>query len=210
MKKTIKDFLFKRRFKVLKNKKGFSLLEVLIAVGIIAIISSIAIPQFTANRNEAAKVAGDTSMSNILKAFNSCIALKSFAQCNSLNAINVTCPDCKSETSGNKFCSHIKKSVGGGDFSACVSIDTGTNPNTIYRSYGGTLLQGTICHSTQNAKGQCSGGSSTAMSPVKTCSQASDCGTDQASGDVGANTCFTTYQCTAGGDGECNGTADCT
>ena len=37
--KTIKNFLFKKRIRILKSKKGFSLLEVLIAVGIIAIIS---------------------------------------------------------------------------------------------------------------------------------------------------------------------------
>ena len=40
MKKTIKDFLLKKRFfkkgvKVLKNKKGFSLMEVLIALGLL-------------------------------------------------------------------------------------------------------------------------------------------------------------------------------
>ena len=37
MKKIIKNFLFKRRFKVLKNKKGFSLVEILVAVSIIGL-----------------------------------------------------------------------------------------------------------------------------------------------------------------------------
>ena len=58
MKNTIKNFLLKKRIKILKSKKGFSLLEVLVAVGIIAIISAIAVPQYTANRGECRKGGG--------------------------------------------------------------------------------------------------------------------------------------------------------
>ena len=216
MKQQIKNFLFKKRIKILKSKKGFSLIEVLVAVAIIGIISAIAVPQFTANRNEAARVAGDTSISNILKAFNNCLVLKSFAECNSLSALRVTCPDCEDErhpqSNPTKFCAHIAKggTPANPDFAACVSIDTAPDPDTVHRSYGGTLLQGTICHSKQNQKGSCGGQTqAAAMSPVKRCSQKSECGTDQASGDVGANDCFTTYECKTGGTGKCNGSAVC-
>ena len=54
-------------------------MEVLIAVAIIGIISAIAVPQFTAQKDKAARVAGDTTVSNILKAFNSCMVLNNFA-----------------------------------------------------------------------------------------------------------------------------------
>ena len=215
MKQTIKNFLFKKRIKILKNKKGFSLIEVLVAVAIIGIISAIAVPQFTANRNEAARVAGDTSISNILKAFNNCLVLKSFSECSSLAGMGVTCPDCHDEThpagTPTKFCAHIAKGdATNPDFSACVSIDTTPEPDVVNRSYGGTLLQGKICHSKQNQKGSCAGQSnSSAMSPVETCVNKTTCGTDQVSGDTAANVCFVTYECKKGGTGKCNGSAVC-
>ena len=47
MTQKIKEFFTKKRCRRLLNNKGFSLLEVLVAVSIIGIISAIAIPQFT-------------------------------------------------------------------------------------------------------------------------------------------------------------------
>ena len=46
MKNKLINFLFKKRIKILKSKKGFSLLEVLIAVGIIGVISAAAVCLF--------------------------------------------------------------------------------------------------------------------------------------------------------------------
>ena len=62
--KTIKNFLLKKR-KIMKSKKGFSLMEVLVAVGIIAIISSIAVATFQGNKKQAAEVVATTSASNV-------------------------------------------------------------------------------------------------------------------------------------------------
>ena len=152
MKKTIKDFLLKKRFfkkgvKVLKNKKGFSLMEVLIAVAIIGIISGIAVPQFIAQRNNAAKVAADTSAGNIAKAFKHCLALKDFSRCNSLSAIKVSCPagsSCDSGGAGNVFCAHLHRGDAGATFNVCIEVD---GEGKEARSYGGDLLDKdqTVC-----------------------------------------------------------------
>ncbi len=215
MKQQIKNYLFKKRFKILKSKKGFSLIEVLVAVAIIGIISAIAVPQFTANRDQAAQVASDTSISNILKAFNNCIVLNDFSKCNTLSALKVTCPDCDSKhAGGNKFCAHIKKGSGTPpDFAACVSIDTGQTPQEINRSYGGTLLQKTICHRTSTPSGDgstCTSTAKTAASPVKVCSQTTltaDCGSNQGNSNTA---CGYNVSCEQGGNGTCDNNANCT
>ena len=192
MKKIITDFLFKRRFKVLKNKKGFSLLEVLVAVGIIAIISAIAVPQFTANKEEAAKVAGVTSVTNIEKAYKHCTALKSHADCDTLEDLKVTCPDCKGEVdSGNtKFCAQIEKSSGGKTFRACVDFESG---DTVGVSYGGDLLgKVKLCH---YARSSCTTGSDNLTKAVVTGARECTADSQCTSGAVSKPGCTYAYSC---------------
>ena len=142
MKKIIKNFLFKRRFKVLKNKKGFSLVEILVAVSIIGIIGAIAYPQFQDYRANASKVAGDTSIGNIERAFQNCIVLKTFAQCDSLSDLGVACADCSdsvdSNTNPTKFCAAINKTIGGDQFKVCAQFE---GSKRTAKSYGGSLFK---------------------------------------------------------------------
>ena len=201
--KTIINFFLRKRFKslkILKNKKGFSLLEVLIAVAIIAIISGIAVPQFTAQRNNAAKVASDTSAGNIAKAFKNCVALNPFGSCDSLSDIKVPCPagsTCDSGGTGGKFCAHLWKGDAGSDFKVCISIDSA---GTETRTYAGDLLKdvasGNRCHYEKIAAGSCSGVAKAPVAGLPACSAAGDCGSN-VNADAGTNTCGETYTCEA-------------
>ena len=201
MKQIIKNFLFKKRFKILKSKKGFSLLEVLVAVGIIAIISAIAVPQFTGNREQAAKVAGETSVLNVQKAFQNCIVLKPFSQCNTLALLNITCPDCNSEedTADGRFCAHIEKDVGSDQFTACVSIEG----SDINKSYGGSLMSGVdVCVETHASPLPVK--AKHIQSPLKNCSVPTDCQPNTPLSGV-------TYDCEAFTQtGKCDTDAECT
>lgn len=206
MKQKIKDFLLRKRFlkkgvKVLKNKKGFSLLEVLIGVAIIGIVSAIAVPQFISQKNNAAKVASDTSAGNIAKAFKTCLALKSFDNCKKLNQLDIDCPNgstCESGGASGKFCAHLHRGDAGSDFKVCISVDsTGTE----IRSYGGALLssvaRGDVCHHNKTASPDpgCSATSPTPMAGLIPCTSGNVgdvCGTTEAG--TGAN-CGDAYTC---------------
>ena len=194
MKNKLINFLFKKRIKILRNKKGFSLLEVLVAVAIIGIITAIAVPTYTANRTEAAKTAGMTSIHNMYKAYQNCLVLKSFNECNTLAEIGITCPDCKEDSDADnaatkKFCAYIEKESGGKTFRACVSVEG----NTVKRSIGGDLLDEVkICHEEAGGGGAGNNAWTTVksvMAQIKYCSDKTECGTD--------STCVSGTNCVA-------------
>lgn len=196
MKQKIKDFLLRKRFfkrgvKVLKNKKGFSLLEVLIAVGIIGIIGAIAYPSFEEYRNNAARVASDTSATNVVKAFRNCIILNGFSQCDTRAKLKINCPggstcsEGKDVTNG-KMCVGISRGSAGNDFKVCVSVGSDGSES---RTYGGSLLTSTVCHRTGTNL------------PSKTCAAS-----DRSEKPYNINTaCTSTTDCTAPAD-----TTNCT
>ena len=160
MTQKIKDFFTQKRCKkLLKNNRGFSLMEVLVAVGIIAIISSIAVTTYQGNKKQAAEVVASTSASNILRAHNACLALKEFSQCDSMSDLGIDCADCNEgqATSGNKFCVGVTKKVGSQELKICVGKDGDSTQRTI----GGNLLADVqLCHikKTVMNSGTCSGG----------------------------------------------------
>ena len=195
MKKRIKDFFLKRRLKVLKNKKGFSLIEVLVAVGLIGIITAIAVPQFQDYREQTGLVAGNTSVSNIAKAYQNCMALNAFTDCDELDKIKISCAECSDATLGAEppFCANYKTTAGGKEFRMCVSVDAN---NSITKTIGGNFK---VCHNTCTGSA-CPGGqwtTSKVPSTVKRCkTAAADCQTTDVKPASAANKTYA-VQCQA-------------
>ena len=132
--KIIKNFLFKKRIKILKSKKGFSLLEVLIGVTIIGIISAIAVPRFKNYRDSAAFTATTTTGKNIAKAYNLCSATQS--ACTTLVHLKIACDNCKDPKDGTThFCVEMEQDVSGKKFNSCVGINK--DNGSITQAYGG-------------------------------------------------------------------------
>ena len=110
-------------------------MEVLIAVGIIAIISGIAVPQFVEYRATAAVTAVGTTGDNVAKAYNLCSATRT--SCTSLTEIKMKCDICNTPTTGaDGFCVPMEQKVQNQAFKSCVQIKP---DGTVLKSYGGDL-----------------------------------------------------------------------
>ena len=182
-------------------------MEVLVAVGLIAIISAIAVPQFQDYREQTGLVAGDTSMGNIARAYQNCISLNSFTECNSLSKIKISCSDCSDlatlQTSA-PYCANYKKDAGGKEFKMCVSIDSN---GSVSKTIGGDFQ---VCHKSCTGGG-CGTGDTGVITPIKRCSAQANCNSVKPSDVTGTNpktfavTCpatpTTSGTCTAGACG---------
>ena len=81
MKQRVVDFLLKKIFfkkgvKFLKNKKGFSLVEIMVALGLLVVVGGIAVPQYTAYTERARRQAVDSSVGTIRQAVGACMAIE--------------------------------------------------------------------------------------------------------------------------------------
>ncbi len=136
----------------IKNNKGFSLLEVMVTVGIIGILVSVAVPAYNDYRDTAAKSSLSASLSSIEKAYNACMLVGS-GTCNTKDAIGLggcgACSDPRTPTSANsvsedpEFCMEVTQQFGSSQYKGCVSIDvqSGNGAKTIglYQQSGTTL-----------------------------------------------------------------------
>ena len=170
---------------ITKNNKGFSLLEVLVGVSIIGIISAIAVPTFQDYRETASLTASNSSLRNIVKAFNLCVATQAgLVDCISKELLKIDCVDCDvnadSTTNPTTVCGQVVTNVGSNIFQACWdSVDKTFN-------YGGSFK---ICKGTWTPTGGTAVPNSS-FSPIKKCDKDSVCsGHTQSGGAWSATTC---------------------
>ena len=131
-----------------KNNKGFSLLEVMVVVGIIGILTGIALPAYNGYRDDAGKGALFASLNAINTAYNACQAVGS-GNCNTYADLNISNtegfedPEDGTET----LCFSKREKVGGNIYKGCVSVNksTGLGTKTIgyYKVSGGNDIKRT-------------------------------------------------------------------
>ena len=173
MKNKIKNLLLKKRIKIMKNNKGFSLLEVLVGVTIIGIISAIAVPRFKNYRDTAALTAAESTGKNVAKAYNLCAATSS--ACASMEDLNISCDTCETPVNpsgGTDFCVPMKQTISGSEFRSCVSVNKSNGKVT--QTYGGEFK---FCHKKcklATATG-CTQVGDEVVTAVKKCDKVADC-----------------------------------
>lgn len=185
----------------LKNNKGLSLIEILVAVSIIGIISAIAVPSFLDYRENASLTAVNSTASNIAKAYQLCKATR--ANCSTLTELRIDCDICGESkvTTAGGFCTDMTQEVGGGqEFKACVNIKS---DGDIEKTYGGNFK---ICHETCTGTACPNGdGVESATPDITKCDEPGDCTIST----NGANKVYSGLACKARSGGAVCSTAGC-
>ena len=150
--------------KFLKNKRGFSLIELMVVVAIMGILASIGIPQYLSYRRDAAMGALGSDLDNVVRAFNVCNSARGWDQCNTLDELNISNlnhgQDPATDAWGAKapnFCVDIERTIGPVDYQSCVSVNAVSGMSTITSNIQScyddvaAAAQGTACTANANA-----------------------------------------------------------
>ena len=176
------------------NNKGFTLLEVMVTVGILAVISGIAVPQYNKYKENAGYQAVGVDLQTIRKQFGVCMAVNSaVGSCTTASQLDINISGFAQVTfddpaNATKFCAVIDRSISGRDVKSCteVEVDTGKVIKT--------TANRKFCYEDDGAGGHDSNDAQDTDEPTEwgkgACDENSDCGSGKwKCGTVKAGTC---------------------
>ena len=134
MKKYIKRFistLTKQRV------KGFSLIELLVVIGIIGILAAVAIPAYQNYKDKAARSSLVVSLNNVGKSFQVCRVDEAIGDCDTLGEIGIACEACMNAYSNTQggWCADAEDTTSMSK--ACLFISGSDAPPVIINNWKG-------------------------------------------------------------------------
>ena len=134
----------------MKNNKGFSLIEILVAVSIMGILIGVAVPKYNRYTEASQNSVIDFTLQNIKQAFKMCNMLNGFSGCDSTTKIKkklTTKNPVESKNGTTSWCVSSDFKVGGDPVKVCIQFN-----NSSANKYKTTLSK-RYCYKDQDGTG---------------------------------------------------------